>query len=207
MPTVTEKKAKEKIIEAALDLFYFHGFQGTTIRQIAKSAEVNIALVSYYFGGKKGLLEQIMVQFYEGYFNRIEEEEKALALINKEVVISGRVWKVIQSTFDYLFTEYKMTRFIYRELTMDSMLVREVMTIYLSKEKFYYLSILEEAVEKGELDHSDIEMMVLQLLNLLYMPFLQPQVIREVHYMEPLQEEFKKRYLYQLKVWINGSFH
>lgn len=49
-------------------------------------------------------------------------------------------------------------------------------------------------------------MMVLQILNALYMPFLQPQVIREVHYIEPHSDEFKSRYFLQLEQWITNFF-
>jgi AcrR family transcriptional regulator len=206
MDVATVKKAKEKIIDAALELFYHQGFAGTTVRQIAKEADVNVALISYYFRGKKGLLEQLMVQFYEGYFLTIEKKEQNLAETTDHVTMKDRLLQVIEASFEYLFNSYKMTRFIYRELTMDSMLIREVMTIYLAKEKYYYSSLFEEGVEKGELIHHDVEMMVLQLLNALYMPFLQPQVIREVHYIEPHSDEFKERYFSQISLWVMSSF-
>lgn len=201
-----EVKAREKIIEAALDLFYYKGYKGTTIREIAQAADVNLALISYYFGGKKGLVEHIMIQFYEGYFRHFEDGQLQELMEGKQESFE-KVWTIVKSSFDYLFQQYKMTRFIYRELTIDSMLVREVMTLYLTKEKYHYLTLFQEIKKRGELGvEADVEMIVLQLLNLLYMPFLQPQVIREVYYMEPLDEQFKERYLSQLKEWIRLLF-
>lgn len=197
MSRTTDKKAKEKIIDSALELFYYKGFNGTTIRQIAAHAEVNQALISYYFGGKKGLLEALMVRFYEGYFKSIDpisqEGEKQQSV--------DQLIQMLQTAYDYLFEHYKMTRFIYRELTMDSMLIREVMTTYLSKERYYYSRILDQLQEQGQLPIFDVDMMVLQLVHILYMPFLQPQAIREVYYIEPISLEFKERYFSQLKQW------
>ena len=147
-----------------------------------------------------------MIQFYEGYFRHFQDG-KLQELIETEENSFEKVWMIVKSSFEYLFQQYKMTRFIYRELTIDSMLVREVMTIYLVKEKYNYLTIFKEIKARGELDvEADLEMIVLQLLNLLYMPFLQPQVIREVYYIEPLEEQFKERYLSQLKAWIRLLF-
>lgn len=212
MKIETDKKAKEKIIDAALELFYYQGFSSTTVRQIAKEATVNQALISYYFGGKKGLIEQLMVKFYEGYFLAIEQGKKKTTEYTSQTSSSERLLCVMKFAFDYLFESYKMTRFIYRELTMDSMLIREVMTTYLAKEKYYYTSVLEQEIvikegnEKREHFHHDVEMMVLQILNALYMPFLQPQVIREVHYIEPHSDEFKSRYFLQLEQWITNFF-
>ncbi|WP_202078555.1 forespore capture DNA-binding protein RefZ [Caldalkalibacillus salinus] len=193
------QKAKDKIIEAATDLFYFEGFKSTTVRQIAKKASVNPALVSYYFGSKKGLLEALMVNFYESYFEVLESQRK---MLSEQQDVHHKLLSLVNVAFNYLFESYKMTRFIYRELTLDSMLIREVMSTYISKEKYYYLSVMEEALEKEQISAIDIEMVVLQILNILYMPFLQPQVIREVYHMEPLSMTFKKRYYDQLSGWI-----
>ncbi|GAA0380091.1 forespore capture DNA-binding protein RefZ [Bacillus horti] len=202
MSTAMEGQAKEKIIAAALEHFYYTGFSGTTIRQIATKAGVNQALISYYFGGKKGLLEALMVQFYEDFFKAIDGASEK----NELLTPMDKLIQIMQTAFDYLFEQYKMTRFIYRELTLDSTLIREVMTIYLNKEKYYYANILEEIQEIEEGPAFDVEMMVLQLTNALYMPFLQPQAIREVYHIEPTGEEFKKRYFLQLKLYIQTLF-
>ena len=47
---------KHRLIEAALDLFGRHGFDGASTRRIADEAGVNISMISYYFGNKEGLL-------------------------------------------------------------------------------------------------------------------------------------------------------
>lgn len=44
-----------KLIEAATEVFARHGFAGTRVREIVRAAEVNLASVNYYFGGKEGL--------------------------------------------------------------------------------------------------------------------------------------------------------
>ena len=53
--STTEHNTRQKIMLTALALFAEHGFERTTVRQIAKSASVNISAVSYYFGDKAGL--------------------------------------------------------------------------------------------------------------------------------------------------------
>lgn len=42
-----------EILLVAEKLFSEHGFDGTSIRDIAKEANINIAMISYYFGSKK----------------------------------------------------------------------------------------------------------------------------------------------------------
>jgi AcrR family transcriptional regulator len=191
--------AKNRIMEAAVELFYYQGFKGTSVREIADTANVNVALISYYFDGKKGLLEKLMVTFYEGYFLTLKAAEKKAAKTNKA---GEKILLILEAAFFYLSTAYKMTRFIYRELTMDSVLVREVMTLYLAQEKYMYTSILEAEEIQQETQIENIDMNVLQILNLLYMPFLQPQVIQEVYYMDPHTDSFREQYLGNIKKWV-----
>src|SRR5919109_988333 len=47
--------AREAILDAARGHFAAHGFEGATLRAIAREAGVDPALVSYYFGSKSGL--------------------------------------------------------------------------------------------------------------------------------------------------------
>ncbi|MFE3847617.1 TetR/AcrR family transcriptional regulator [Flavobacterium sp. LB3P45] len=49
------------ILEVAETLFAEKGFEGTSIRNIAKEAKINIAMVSYYFGSKEKLLESLIL--------------------------------------------------------------------------------------------------------------------------------------------------
>ena len=43
------------LIRAGIDLFGRYGFDGTSTREIARAAGVNIAGIAYHFGGKAGL--------------------------------------------------------------------------------------------------------------------------------------------------------
>ena len=50
-----------EILQAAEKLFAEHGYDGTSVRDIAKSANINIAMISYYFGSKEKLLEALII--------------------------------------------------------------------------------------------------------------------------------------------------
>lgn len=49
-----------QILEVAEKLFAENGFDGTSVRQISKAAEVNVAMISYYFGSKEKMLDALM---------------------------------------------------------------------------------------------------------------------------------------------------
>ncbi len=49
---------REQILSAAWDLFAERGFEDVSVRDITQAAGVNLASVSYHFGGKEGLIQE-----------------------------------------------------------------------------------------------------------------------------------------------------
>ena len=64
MMLTDETDIKKRILLAAKKLFAVQGFEGTTVRQICEEAGVNIALVSYHFGGKENLFGALFEVFF-----------------------------------------------------------------------------------------------------------------------------------------------
>jgi len=58
---------RDRLIVAAIKTFTAKNFEGASIREIAKKADANSALIQYYFGGKEGLyLEAVKFVFKIG---------------------------------------------------------------------------------------------------------------------------------------------
>lgn len=55
-----EKRTADKIIAAATLLFARKGFAAVSVKEVADAAGVNIALISYYFGGKENLYTVVL---------------------------------------------------------------------------------------------------------------------------------------------------
>lgn len=74
--TETEKnlrdETKVRLLKAAGDLFARKGFDGVSVKEIADAADANVALVSYHFGGKKGLYEACFNQFVDEWIQFVE---------------------------------------------------------------------------------------------------------------------------------------
>lgn len=54
------QNSKERILKVASKLFAQKGFAGTSVREISKAAGVNVAMISYFWGGKKELFQGIV---------------------------------------------------------------------------------------------------------------------------------------------------
>jgi TetR/AcrR family transcriptional regulator, regulator of cefoperazone and chloramphenicol sensitivity len=56
----TPARTRDRILDVARELFAQHGYNGTTVRDIATAAEANLAAVGYHFGSKDALYAEIL---------------------------------------------------------------------------------------------------------------------------------------------------
>lgn len=59
-PPVLAQDTRTRLLESAILHFAAKGFDGAGIREIAKSANANSALVAYHFCGKEGLYQEVL---------------------------------------------------------------------------------------------------------------------------------------------------
>jgi AcrR family transcriptional regulator len=59
-----EQSTKVRIRRAALREFCAHGFSGARVDRIARVARVNIRMIYYFFGSKKGLLDAVLSEIF-----------------------------------------------------------------------------------------------------------------------------------------------
>lgn len=60
MPPKKDDTTEEKIKEAARDVFTHKGYSATRTRDIAEKADINLALLNYYFRSKEKLFKLVM---------------------------------------------------------------------------------------------------------------------------------------------------
>lgn len=89
------QKSKSNIMQAALQEFGSHGFESTSIAQIAKRAGVSKGLLYNYFDSKDQLLQAIIMQAIE------ESEQKLGSLISDD---SGQT---IENIIRWTFKEFR----------------------------------------------------------------------------------------------------
>ena len=66
--------ARQRIFTSAVRLFARKGFADVGIRDIAKEAKVNMAMISYYFGSKTGILRAILASYIEKYYDVLDQD-------------------------------------------------------------------------------------------------------------------------------------
>ncbi len=137
---------KERIIEAALELFAKKGFDGTSIRDISKFAEVNVSMISYYFGSKQGLYKAIIQNLLDNqikYINKFYNHE-----IFEKSSIEEKA-KIFMAILD------KMADFLYGQMSDNllSFLIREqqnISTAFIPPVIIFIRKMLSSILQKDE---------------------------------------------------------
>jgi AcrR family transcriptional regulator len=65
---------KAKIIKSALILFSKNGYSGTSVRDIANDAKVNIAAINYHFGNKENLQRMVFEESHSIIDDSVDKE-------------------------------------------------------------------------------------------------------------------------------------
>lgn len=196
---IMKGNAKEAIVRASIHLFNVNGYHGTSIRDIAKKAKVNPANIAYYFDSKHGLLEHCFTIFFERY---VTEIENGYGFLEQGAAISLK--KIVENIMIYQFENIHLTRLILREISLDSQIVREIMSTYLMKERFFINKVIERGMKEKEFRHTTPDYITLQLKGLLNMPFLNTHYVNEVLHVRPNERYFAEKYIIEVYKWIDG---
>jgi AcrR family transcriptional regulator len=63
-----DRDARQRLIDAGLEIFGTYNLEGATTRQLAEHAGVNQAAIPYYFGGKEGLYLAVIEHLFSTNF-------------------------------------------------------------------------------------------------------------------------------------------
>src|SRR2546423_9255156 len=92
------------ILNIAEKLFASKGFNGTSVRDIAEAAHVNISMISYYFGSKEGLMQALFEERTGHILPKLEQliNNKSLSPFQKvEILIDDYVARAQQKLLFY----------------------------------------------------------------------------------------------------------
>ncbi|MDX5476506.1 MAG: forespore capture DNA-binding protein RefZ [Bacillaceae bacterium] len=188
-----------KILEVAIGLFHANGYSGTSVRDIATKAGVNVAQISYYFSSKAGLHEYLITSFLEEYMQILETH------FNKIKTYSARecLLSTISTVLKFHSDNSKLASYVYREITLQSTFTREIMATYLAKEKRFYKFVFEYGRKKKEFHAVSVPLTVSQLRSMIIMPFLQSSYLSEVWQIMPYDPHAIVQYEQNIVKWLD----
>ena len=130
-----------EILQVAEKLFAEEGFDGTSVRDIAKKANINVAMISYYFGSKEKLLESLVI--YRIASMRLHLEN----LFQENINPIEKIDKLIEFYIQRINSNRCMYQILHFEVSTKK---REINLDAFSKVKKDNLVALEKIIQEGQ---------------------------------------------------------
>lgn len=100
-----KKDTKQRILDAAEELFARNGFAGTSLRALTEAAEVNLAAVNYHFGSKETLIEEAikrrLLPLNQLRMEKVEAERERARRENRAPDVSAVLQAFVEPTISF----------------------------------------------------------------------------------------------------------
>ncbi|MCF0056168.1 TetR/AcrR family transcriptional regulator [Dyadobacter sp. CY356] len=202
-----EYNAKQlQIIQVAERLFAGKGFSGTSIRDIAHEADINVSMISYYFGSKEKLIEAL----FEVRFNESAERLDNI-VSNEDLSPLQKIYILIDGVIDRLLGNKCFHNIMLREQLSGEERTQVISDlIYELKLKNWQgiNSILREGQEKGHFKESiDATLLSATLYGTVNHAITTQSFYRRINSLESLgQDEFDKSLKQKLSKHLKSIF-
>lgn len=134
----TEKQIK--ILDVAEELIAKKGFEGTSVRDISSKANINVAMISYYFGSK----EKMLAYLYQYRVLRTRENFSEFAHTIKDGKPEMQMKEVIKFIVNQMFRYNYFHGFVRQEIRHTEIVKDELLEFYSTA-----VEKIDEIIKKG----------------------------------------------------------
>jgi len=179
-------------MEAAEALFAERSFSGTSVRDIAEAADVNLAMISYYFGSKEKLMEAMFTYRGEHYKLQLQNIIRNNSLSSKQ-----KVEKLIEEYVDRIFQKQNFHKIMVREqMTNNNGPVSKLIYELKSGNQALIKQLIQEGQKNGEFKKNvDISFLMMTLVGTVSQLMTARHFYRKMNYLESLSEEEFEKYI------------
>lgn len=152
---------RDDILDVAEKLFAENGFEAISVREISKAANINIAMVSYYFGSKEKLYEEVVVR-------KLISSEMIVQHIEQHKNYTDKLFAIVDLFINKFFERRNYQNIIFREMAMGQ---RTEMTELITNRLHQNFGIITDVIHKGiknkEFNKVDVELTVMTILGVI----------------------------------------
>ncbi len=193
-----------QIMETAEMLFAEKGFNGTSVRDIAEKAHVNLAMISYYFGSKDKLLEALFG--YRGEHLKLKLESM---IEDKDLSVTEKMNTLIDHYIEKIMKQQCFSRIMAREQVVNHTGITAKLIFEMKKRNQELISrLIHEGQKKGEFKKNiDIPLMMATLVGTTNTMVATQYYYREINNLQSLtEEEFQKHIKKKLSQHLKKLF-
>jgi AcrR family transcriptional regulator len=151
---------REQILSVAETLFAEHGYEGTSVRTLARKAGINVAMVSYYFGSKEKLFQSLMEYRAGNTYERL----RSLNETDSDPV--RKIEMLVDVYVERIFEKHRFHKILQREIALrQRSKMHHVMSEILMRNINEIRKIIEEGQRKKIFQKVDVECTIATLIG------------------------------------------
>ncbi len=159
------KSTEQKIFDAATELFLEKGVDRTSVREIAAKAEINLALMNYYFRSKENLFISIFSQLVK------KNSKKLIKILDSELGLEDKIRQYVHVYIDMLSENPLLVSFVMAILHRSRERITEMKVISSLYSTDQFAQQLVEEGKKGNIRRTDPTQLFVDMLSLIAFPF------------------------------------
>lgn len=195
-----DTSTEEKIKEAARKVFHKKGYAATRTRDIAEEADINLALLNYYFRSKEKLFNIIMIETLSGFVQRM-----SITVNDEATTLERKVQLIAENYIELIIQEPEVPVFILSEVRNNPDVLTEKVPIKGVLYNSVFFKQHQQAVDRGEITEPNPFHFFLNILGLIIFPFIASPILKKVGDMQEAQ--FNQLMLERKKlipIWIKA---
>src|SRR5450432_3802460 len=189
-PSLSIKQVQ--LLDSAEMLFSRKGFDGTSVRDIAEAAGINTAMISYYFGSKEKLMEEI----FERKSLNIREKVDTL-LKDDSLDPFQKMYSLVDEYIEGILQRKVFHRILLCEQIINqNPIIIQLMEKMKARNSEYINDLIRLGQKKGLFKKNiDIPMMTNTLIGTISHSLINMDFYKRYHHLESMKEEEFERFL------------
>jgi len=201
-PSLSIKQVQ--LLDSAEMLFSRKGFDGTSVRDIAEAAGINTAMISYYFGSKEKLMEEI----FERKSLNIREKVDSL-LKDDSLDPFQKMYSLVDEYIEGILQRKVFHRILLCEQIINqNPIIIQLMEKMKARNSEYINDLIRLGQKKGLFKKNiDIPMMTNTLIGTISHSLINMDFYKRYHHLESMtDEEFERHLKKKLSVHIKNIY-
>lgn len=174
-----KQSTEDRILASAKKVFYQKGLKGARMQEIADDANVNKAMLHYYYRSKEKLFDKV----FEQSINRVTPV--LLAVFAEEVSLEDKIAHLVEVFTELFLKEPYLSNFIVNELTQNP--DKLYTSIFASEEGMIgevipvFNRLLSEGIEQGIVS-DDIKPaeLIVNIMSMCLLPIMAKPVLQQI---------------------------
>jgi AcrR family transcriptional regulator len=197
-----DTNTETKILTAARTVFHKKGFAATRTRDIAKEADMNLALLNYYFRSKRRLYELIMFETLTSFFQTM-----GMVFNDETFTLEKKIQLVAAKYIDLIIAEPEIPHFIVSEVRNHGAVILEKIQGAGMILQSNFIKQYREAVKSGKISEPNPLHFLMNMLGLIVFPFISSPMIKKIGKLSDRQfEKLMQDRKMLIPVWIKAMF-